>query len=163
MVVMDTNFGQITVKLTDNTPVTTKNFLYYVHSGFYDNTIFHRVIHGFMIQGGGLLSNLEEKPHPLPPIPNEGDHCLANTRGVMAMARTSDPHSATSQFFINVVDNPFLNFQSKTLQGWGYCGFGEVIDGMAVVDAIASVETGTQQVYENVPRTAVILRSARVR
>lgn len=139
---MQTNYGDITLELyPDEAPQTVANFLRYVDSGFYENTIFHRVIPGFMIQGGGFDIDYRQKP-TASPVPNEANNGLKNLRGTVAMARTSDPHSATAQFFINVVDNDFLNYRSPDLQGWGYTVFGKVIDGMKAVDEIAAVPTG---------------------
>jgi peptidyl-prolyl cis-trans isomerase B (cyclophilin B) len=145
-VVLETSKGRIVIELDPGkAPQTVKNFLDYVKAGHYDNTIFHRVIPGFMIQGGGFDSGMRQKP-TRPPIPNEADNGLLNSRGTLAMARTSDPNSASAQFFINVVDNTFLNFKSKTTQGWGYAVFGKVIEGMDVADAIAAVKTKAQDV-----------------
>jgi peptidyl-prolyl cis-trans isomerase B (cyclophilin B) len=139
---MQTNYGDITLELyPDKAPQTVANFLRYVDTGHYRNTIFHRVIPGFMIQGGGFDIDYRQKPTSAA-VPNEANNGLKNLRGTIAMARTSDPHSATSQFFINVVDNDFLNYRSSDPQGWGYCVFGKVIDGMKVADEIAAVPTG---------------------
>lgn len=139
---MQTNYGNITLELyPDKAPQTVANFLRYVDSGFYENTIFHRVIPGFMIQGGGFDIDYNQKTTGVA-IPNEANNGLKNLRGTLAMARTSDPHSATAQFFINLVDNDFLNYRSSDPQGWGYCVFGKVVDGMKVADEIASVPTG---------------------
>ncbi len=155
---MYTSEGIIDITLDSKAEETKRNFLNYVKSGFYDNTIFHRVIDGFMIQGGALLSDMSEKPASFAPIKNEGEKCAANVRGSIAMARTADPHSATSQFFINVVDNNFLNFVSPSLEGWGYCAFGHVTQGMDVVDKIKRVDTTTRDHYENVPVNPVIIQ-----
>lgn len=139
---IQTNYGNITLELyPDKAPQTVANFLRYVDSGFYENTIFHRVIANFMIQGGGYDLDYRERP-TLQPIPNEANNGLKNVRGTIAMARTSDPHSATSQFFINHKDNPFLDFTAKNPSGWGYTVFGKVVEGMNVVDEIAKVPTG---------------------
>lgn len=157
MIKMTTNFGTITLRLdTEKAPETAANFLRYVREGFYDGTIFHRVINGFMIQGGGMEPGMAEKPtHE--PIKNEADNGLSNDRGTIAMARTMDPHSATAQFFINVKDNHFLNHTAPTSQGWGYCVFGEVVDGMDVVDKIKEVETGNRGFHQDVPVEDVII------
>ena len=138
---LETNQGDIVLELDEAAaPATVENFLSYVRQGSYDGTIFHRVIAGFMIQGGGFDTDYQQRP-TLAPISNEADNGLKNVRGSIAMARTGDPHSATDQFFINLVDNDFLNFSSKDPMGWGYCVFGRVVEGMDVVDAIANVET----------------------
>lgn len=151
MVVISTSKGDIKVELdTENTPKTTENFLNYVRSGFYNDTIFHRVIDGFMIQGGGLNANMEQKPTE-EPVKNEAKNGKQNKRGTIAMARTMDPHSATAQFFINVADNGFLNYTGDNTQGFGYCVFGEVVEGMDVVDAIAKVKTGQRMGHGDVP------------
>lgn len=151
MVVISTSKGDIHIQLdTENTPVTTENFLNYVRSGYYNNTIFHRVIAGFMIQGGGLNSDMEQKPTQAA-IKNEAKSGKQNKRGTIAMARTMDPHSATAQFFINVADNGFLNYSGDHTQGFGYCVFGEVVEGMDIVDAIAKVKTGQNKGHADVP------------
>jgi len=151
MIIISTSKGDIHIQLdTKNTPVTTENFLNYVRSGFYNNTIFHRVIDGFMIQGGGLNADMQQKSTEKSII-NEAKHGKPNNRGSIAMARTSDPHSATAQFFINVVDNKFLNYSADNMQGFGYCVFGEVVEGMDVVDAIAKVKTGQRMGHSDVP------------
>jgi peptidyl-prolyl cis-trans isomerase B (cyclophilin B) len=156
-VVMDTTQGRIVFELdTGNAPQTVQNFLAYVEAGFYDGTIFHRVIPGFMIQGGGFSADMKRKPTQ-PPINNEADNGLRNERGTIAMARTSDPHSATAQFFINTVDNDFLNYTSKNSGGWGYAVFGRVAEGMAVVDAISGVKTGTRGPMRDVPTDPVVI------
>ncbi|HFD2285641.1 TPA: peptidylprolyl isomerase, partial [Legionella pneumophila] len=146
-----TSMGDIHIKLdTENTPLTAENFLNYVRKGFYNDTIFHRVIDGFMIQGGGLKTNMEQKT-TASPIQNEAKGAKPNKRGTIAMARTMDPHSATAQFFINVADNGFLNYSGDHPQGYGYCVFGEVVEGMDVVDAIAKVKTGQRNGHADVP------------
>lgn len=151
MLVISTSKGDIHLQLdTENTPVTAENFLNYVRNGFYNDTIFHRVIDGFMIQGGGLTANMEQKSTE-EPIKNEAKNAKPNKRGTIAMARTMDPHSATAQFFINVADNGFLNYSGDNVQGFGYCVFGEVVDGMDVVDAIAKVKTGQRMGHGDVP------------
>lgn len=157
MVTLQTNHGNITIELDEvNTPVTAKNFLSYAKDGFYDGTIFHRVMNGFMIQGGGFDTDMKQKTTQAP-IANEGKKSTLNKRGTLAMARTSDPHSATAQFFINVVDNDFLNFSSETPNGWGYCVFGKVVEGMDVVDKIKAVATTTRQGHQNVPVENVVI------
>jgi cyclophilin family peptidyl-prolyl cis-trans isomerase len=140
-VVMETNLGKVTLELDpEKAPATVENFLRYVDEGFYPGTVFHRVIDGFMIQGGGFDKDFERRAtHE--PVQNEADNGLKNQRGTVAMARTGQPHSATSQFFINLVDNGFLNFKEKNRAGWGYCVFGKVVDGMEVVDKIAKLST----------------------
>ncbi len=155
-----TNLGDIVVELyPDKAPKTVSNFLYYVKSGFYNGTIFHRVINGFMIQGGGLTADMKEKPNKRKPIENEASNGLKNRIYTLAMARTNDPHSATSQFFINVADNDFLDYKSSTTSGYGYAVFGKVIKGQDVVDRIKRVSTGTVGMYQDVPRTPVVIKS----
>ena len=157
MVVLDTNFGTIKIALfADKAPVTVENFLNYAKSGFYDGTIFHRVIDGFMVQGGGFAPGMEQKKVQSP-IKNEANNGLSNKKGTLAMARTPDPHSATAQFFINVNDNDFLNFSSETPQGWGYCVFAEVVEGMDVVEKIKDVATGSAGLHQDVPPVDVII------
>lgn len=159
MVVISTSKGDIQIQLdTENTPATAENFLNYVRNGFYDNTIFHRVIAGFMIQGGGLNSEMEQKPTQSP-VKNEAKNAKPNKRGTIAMARTMDPHSATAQFFINVADNAFLNYSSDSMQGFGYCVFGEVVEGMDIVDSIAKVKTGQSSGHADVPVEEVSILS----
>ncbi len=159
---METSKGKIVIELfPEKAPETVKNFLNYVEAKFYDGTIFHRVIPNFMIQGGGFTSDMKTKPAGAP-IKNEADNGLKNERGTIAMARTGDPHSATAQFFINAVNNDFLNHKSKTQQGWGYVVFGKVITGMDVVDAISAVKTVTRGSYRDVPAETIEIRSARV-
>lgn len=138
-------------------PRTVENFLRYVRDGFYDGTVFHRVIKGFMIQGGGFTADMRRKP-ARDPIQNEAGNGLKNQRGTIAMARTMAPHSATSQFFINSIDNPFLDFKSKSAQGWGYCVFGKVVKGMDVVDAIEKVPTTRKSGHQDVPVSAVVVK-----
>ncbi|OFC44541.1 cyclophilin, partial [Acidithiobacillus caldus] len=156
-VVLHTNHGDITIALAaDEAPQTVANFLRYVDDGFFDETIFHRVIPGFMIQGGGFTADMiQKRTHE--PIRNEADNGLKNARGTLAMARTSDPHSATAQFFINLTDNEFLDFKSASGNGWGYAVFGRVVDGMDVVDAIAKVATGNRGMHQDVPKESVII------
>jgi len=160
---IDTSFGTITLELDDEkAPETVRNFAAYAESGHYDNTIFHRVIDGFMIQGGGFTKDMNQKP-TLDPIRNEAMNGLKNRRGTIAMARTMVVDSATSQFFINLVDNDFLDFQNPTPQGFGYAVFGRVTDGMDVVDKIAKVATGNSGPHQNVPQEAVLIRKIVVR
>ena len=162
MIKLHTNFGVIAIELDeDKAPETAKNFLAYVQAGHYDNTIFHRVIPGFMIQGGGFEPGMKQKATKSP-IQNEANNGLKNTRGTLAMARTQAPHSATAQFFINVVDNDFLNFSGESLQGWGYCVFAEVVEGMDVVDKIKAVATGRSGMHQDVPKDDVIIKSVTV-
>jgi cyclophilin family peptidyl-prolyl cis-trans isomerase len=159
---LETSMGVIVLELAPHrAPKTVDNFLQYVNDGFYDGTIFHRVIKGFMIQGGGLTDVMERKPTRAP-IPNEADKGLKNRRGSIAMARTGDPNSATAQFFINTVDNRPLDFRDKTVQGWGYCVFGHVVQGMDVVDAIEAVATGRRAGYQDVPLETVMIQKATV-
>ena len=160
MVILKTNHGDITIELfADKAPATVENFLNYVKEGFYDNTIFHRVINGFMIQGGGFTPEMDQKATNAP-IANEANNGVANEKGTIAMARTNDPHSATGQFFINVNDNDFLNHTSESVNGWGYCAFGKVTDGMDVVEKIKGVKTGTNGFHQDVPVEPVIIESA---
>ena len=159
-----TNLGKVTLELyPDKAPKTVEMFLYNVKHGFYDGTIFHRVIDGFMIQGGGFNSAMEEKKTRTPALQNEADNGLPNERGTIAMARTQDPHSARVQFFINLKDNAFLNHQAPTDgRSWGYAVFGKVTQGMDVVDKIAKVPTGNQGYYQNVPTTPVVIKSTKI-
>jgi len=162
VVKLHTNFGTITLELdAEKAPITTANFLSYVESGFYANTIFHRVIDGFMIQGGGFEPGMRQKPTNAP-IKNEANNGLANKTYTIAMARTPNPDSASSQFFINVNDNDFLNFSAPTSQGWGYCVFGKVVEGMDVVDAIRKVKTGNKSGHQDVPLEDVVIERAEV-
>jgi peptidyl-prolyl cis-trans isomerase B (cyclophilin B) len=155
-----TNFGSIVLQLdAEKAPATVANFLDYVNSGFYNGTIFHRVIDGFMIQGGGMQPGMQQKA-TRPAIKNEADNGLKNKTYTIAMARTPDPHSASSQFFINVADNDFLNFSAPTSQGWGYCVFGKVVEGTEVVDKIAKVKTGNKAGHQDVPVEDVVIQSA---
>lgn len=159
---IETSMGTITLALNEEkSPATVANFVQYAKDGHYNGTIFHRVINGFMIQGGGFTKEMNQKP-TREPIRNEAMNGLKNRRGTIAMARTMVVDSATSQFFINLVDNDFLDFTSPTPQGFGYAVFGEVIDGMAVVDAIAKVKTGFAGPHQNVPETPVIIRKVTV-
>ena len=162
MILLKTNLGDIKIELDyDKAPVTAKNFEDYVQQGHYDGTIFHRVIKGFMIQGGGFTSDFEQKP-TMDPIKNEANNGLENVRGSIAMARTSDPHSATAQFFINTVDNDFLNFRSKDTMGWGYCVFGKVVEGMDVVDKIEGTRASTRGFFRDVPVEDIVIESAKI-
>jgi peptidyl-prolyl cis-trans isomerase B (cyclophilin B) len=157
---LHTNHGTITLELdADKAPETVKNFLAYVEAGHYDNTVFHRVIDGFMIQGGGFEPGMKQKPTQ-EPIKNEADNGLKNLKGTVAMARTQAPHSASAQFFINIADNDFLNYRSADTQGWGYCVFGKVSEGMEVVDKIRSVKTGSKGQHQDVPVENVIIERA---
>ncbi|HXZ95610.1 MAG TPA: peptidylprolyl isomerase [Burkholderiales bacterium] len=162
MVNLHTNFGTITLQLNaDKAPISVANFLKYVEGGFYNNTLFHRVIDGFMIQGGGFEPGMKPKSTSAK-IQNEADNGLKNEAYTVAMARTSDPHSATSQFFINVADNPFLNFTAPTSQGYGYCVFGRVVKGTEVVDKIRKVKTASGAGHQDVPVQDVVIQSAEV-
>ena len=166
MIKLTTNHGTITLELdTVNAPKTSANFIAFVESGHYDGTIFHRVIKNFMIQGGGMTPDMEQKPTQAP-IENEGEQTakagLKNVRGSIAMARTNDPHSATAQFFINTVDNDFLDFKAPSGQGWGYCVFGKVVEGMDVVDAIRALPTGNKGFHQDVPKESVLIEKAEV-
>jgi peptidyl-prolyl cis-trans isomerase B (cyclophilin B) len=162
MVTLQTNHGDIVIETFDaKAPATVQNFLAYCRSGFYDNTIFHRVIKGFMIQGGGFEPGMNQKPTEKP-IKNEADNGVKNERGTLAMARTSDPHSATAQFFINVVDNGFLDFKSPSRDGWGYCVFGKVTEGMDVVDQIRKVATASSGGHQDVPKEDVVIQKVTV-
>ncbi len=161
MIIINTSKGDIHLQLhEETTPDTVANFLNYVRNGFYTNTIFHRVIDGFMIQGGGLNANMESKATNAP-VKNEAKSAKLNKRGTVAMARTMDPHSATAQFFINVADNAFLNFTGEQAQTYGYCVFAEVVDGMDVVDAIAKVKTGQRMGHGDVPAEEIIIHEIR--
>lgn len=161
-VALNTNYGRIVLELNaEKAPKTVANFVEYVRSGHYNGTIFHRVIDGFMVQGGGFDVKMNQKPTNAP-ITNEADNGLKNDAGTIAMARTSDPHSASAQFFINVKNNDFLNFSSKTSQGWGYAVFGKVTEGMDVVNKIKAVPTGRSGYYSDVPVQPVIIELAEV-
>lgn len=159
MIVFKTNYGDIQIELDfDKAPLSAANFLAYAKSGYYDGTIFHRVIDNFMVQGGGFKSGMQQKTAGKP-IQNEADNGLPNDTGTLAMARTSDPHSASAQFFINVADNSFLNHKNKTSQGWGYAVFGKVTDGMDVVNRIKQCKTGYVAGHQDVPVDEVIINS----
>jgi peptidyl-prolyl cis-trans isomerase B (cyclophilin B) len=160
MVILHTNMGDIGIELdADNSPKTVDNFLQYVRAGHYDNTLFHRVIDNFMIQGGGMEPGMKQK-RTREPVANEAANGLKNKRYTVAMARTSDPHSATSQFFINVADNDFLDFKSPGGNGWGYCVFGKVVRGQDVVDRIKGVQTGSSGFHQDVPKDDVVILRA---
>jgi cyclophilin family peptidyl-prolyl cis-trans isomerase len=163
VVILHTNHGAITLELfEDQAPQSVANFIQYARDGHYDGTLFHRVIPNFMIQGGGFDTDFQQKP-TREPIENEADNGLANERGTLAMARTNDPHSATSQFFVNVTDNEFLNHRSKASgQTWGYAVFGRVSDGMDVVDAIRAVDTGRRGMHQDVPVEDVIIERVEI-
>lgn len=157
MIRLHTNFGVISIELDhDKAPKTAENFLSYVRSGHYNNTLFHRVINGFMIQGGGFEAGMRQKPNQAA-IENEAANGLKNVKYSVAMARTSDPHSATSQFFINLADNEFLNHTAPNSQGWGYCVFGKVVDGIDVVDKIKAVRTVRYGMHQDVPEREVLI------
>jgi peptidyl-prolyl cis-trans isomerase B (cyclophilin B) len=160
MIVLHTNQGDITLELdAENAPATVANFLQYVRDGHFDNTIFHRVIDGFMIQGGGMEPGMKQKGTRAP-VANEAGNGLKNKRYTVAMARTSEPHSATAQFFINVADNDFLDYKGPSPQGWGYCVFGRVTGGTDVVDKIKGVATSTRGGHQNVPNVDVVIERA---
>ncbi len=160
MVVLHTNFGDITINMhKDDAPNTVKNFLQYANAGFYDGTIFHRVIDGFMVQGGGFEPGMTQKEvHD--PIQNEANNGLSNSHGTLAMARTQEPHSASAQFFINLTDNNFLDFTSESVQGWGYWVFGKVVEGMDIVEKMALVDTGNMYGHGDVPKDDILIESA---
>jgi peptidyl-prolyl cis-trans isomerase B (cyclophilin B) len=160
MVILHTSMGDIKIALdAEDAPATVENFLQYVRDGHYDNTVFHRVINGFMIQGGGFAPGMSQKPTRAP-VANEAGNGLKNRKYTLAMARTSDPHSATAQFFINVADNAFLDYKGPSPQGWGYCVFGRVTEGIDVVDRIAGVATGSSGFHQDVPKDDVVIRKA---
>ena len=162
MIKLHTSFGVIGIELdTEKAPLSARNFLAYVEAGHYDNTIFHRVIPGFMVQGGGFAPGMKQKACQAP-IRNEADNGLKNEAYSVAMARTAEPHSATAQFFINVVKNDFLNFRAPNAQGWGYCVFGNVVEGRDVVDRIKAVRTGTSGFHSDVPVEDVLIERAEV-
>jgi len=162
MVRFNTNYGVIDIKVfEDRAPITAKNFIQYVKNGFYDGLILHRVIPGFVLQGGGFEPGMKERP-TREPIENEADNGLKNDRGTLSMARTNDPHSASSQFFINLKDNAFLNHSGKNPKGWGYAVFAEVAVGMNVVDEIAEVTTGRVGFHDDVPKKNVIINKAEI-
>jgi peptidyl-prolyl cis-trans isomerase B (cyclophilin B) len=160
MIVLNTNYGPLTLELDfEKAPISSQNFLDYVKNGFYDGTVFHRVIDGFMIQGGGFEPGMKQKSTQ-ESIDNEADNGLSNDTGTVAMARTSDPHSASSQFFINLSDNHFLNHQNKSSQGWGYAVFGKIVEGMEVVNKIKQCPTGSVSGHQDVPLEEVTIETA---
>ncbi len=162
MITLHTNLGDISIELDhEKAPKTAANFLQYAQDGYYEGTIFHRVIDGFMIQGGGMTVDMEDK-ETREPIENEADNGLKNDRGTLAMARTMNPHSATAQFFINVKDNNFLNHSAKNEQGWGYCVFGKVVEGMDTVDKIKGVATGNAGFHQDVPKESIVIEKVTV-
>jgi peptidyl-prolyl cis-trans isomerase B (cyclophilin B) len=157
MITLKTNLGDITLKLDfEKAPITAENFIKYAKEGFYNGTIFHRVIKGFMAQGGGFSSGMTEKPTKAC-IQNEANNGLSNKRGTIAMARTNDPHSASAQFFINLSDNDFLDHKNESTAGWGYCVFGEVVDGMDIVDKMTTIATGRLGYHDDVPKEEIII------
>jgi peptidyl-prolyl cis-trans isomerase B (cyclophilin B) len=159
---LQTSMGDIVIELeTEKAPITAENFLQYVRDGFYDNTVFHRVINGFMVQGGGFEPGLKQKPVRAP-IENEAGNGLKNDAYTVAMARTSDPHSATAQFFVNVVNNNFLNFRTANADGFGYCVFGKVVEGRDVIDKIKAVPTGNRGLHQDVPAEDVVIKKAEI-
>ena len=163
MIRLHTTFGTIDIELdAERAPATVENFLGYVKSGHYDNPVFHRVINGFMVQGGGFEPGMRQKSVALPPVKNEATNGLKNDKYTVAMARTSDPHSATAQFFINVADNAFLNHTAPNAQGWGYCVFGKVVAGADVVDKIKGVRTARFGAHQDVPETDVLITRAEI-
>ena len=156
-IIIKTTSGDIKIELYDDkAPITSENFKKYVESGYFTDTIFHRVIKDFMIQGGGFTAEMNEKDS-MPPIQNEANNGVSNARGTIAMARTPDPHSASSQFFINLKDNNFLDFTAETSQGWGYCAFGKVFEGMDILDKIALVDTGSYGAHQDVPKEPITI------
>ena len=162
MITLHTNLGDIKLQLNaEKAPLTVANFMKYVDEGFFDGTIFHRVIDGFMIQGGGFNEDMSQKRSG-EPVKNEANNGLSNRTGTVAMARTSDPHSATAQFFININDNTFLDFKAENNQGWGYCVFGEVVEGMDIVEKIKAVSTGNKGMHQDVPLEAVVIEKVSV-
>jgi cyclophilin family peptidyl-prolyl cis-trans isomerase len=162
-ILIETTKGNIKIELdAAAAPKTVENILAYVKEGFYEGTIFHRVIPGFMVQGGGMNETMQEKADKRPPVKNEANNGLKNDRGTVAMARTNDPHSASSQFFINVSNNDFLNFRSETPQGWGYAVFGKVVEGMDVVDAIVGVKTGNFGPHGDVPVQPILMNKVSI-
>ena len=157
MITFKTTLGDIKINLDfDKAPITAENFKKYAQDGFYNGTIFHRVIKGFMAQGGGFSSGMEEKDTNAS-IKNEANNGLTNNRGTLAMARTQEPHSASAQFFINLADNDFLNFKNESVQGWGYCVFGEVSEGMDIIDKMAVVDTGRFGFHDDVPKEEILI------
>ncbi|RUM92138.1 MAG: peptidyl-prolyl cis-trans isomerase [Thiomicrospira sp.] len=162
-VTFQTNMGDITIEVDhENAPIGAENFVHYAMDGFYNGTIFHRIIPGFMVQGGGMLPGMEEKPSG-DPIENEADNGLKNVRGSLSYARTMDPHSATTQFFMNLVDNDFLNHTSKDMNGWGYAVFGRIIEGLDVIDKMAQVETTSRRGHQDVPVEDIVIEKTIVK
>jgi len=162
MITFKTNLGDIKISLDfDKAPITAENFTKYAKEGFYEGTIFHRVIKGFMAQGGGFAAGMEEKDTN-ETIKNEANNGLSNKRGTLAMARTNEPHSASAQFFINLSDNDFLDHKNESTQGWGYCVFGEVVEGMDVVDKMVAIPTGRNGFHDDVPKEEIIIESVTV-
>jgi peptidyl-prolyl cis-trans isomerase B (cyclophilin B) len=162
MITFKTNLGEIKIELDfDKAPITAKNFQQYVEEGFYEGTIFHRVMKGFMAQGGGFAAGMDEK-ETRACIKNEANNGLGNKRGTLAMARTSDPHSASAQFFINLADNDFLDHKNESEASWGYCVFAQVVEGMDIVDKMALVETGRRGFHDDVPKDEIIIESATI-
>lgn len=162
-VILKTSMGDITIEVDhEKAPVGAENFVHYAMEGYYNGTIFHRIIDDFMVQGGGMLPGMEDKPSG-DPIENEADNGLKNTRGSVAYARTMDPHSATAQFFINLVDNDFLNHSSKDMHGWGYAVFGQVTEGMDIVDAMAKVDTTNRRGHQDVPVEDIVIEKSTVK
>ena len=158
IITVKTSLGDIKLELfNDKAPITAENFEKYIKSNYFTNSIFHRVIKDFMVQGGGFTTEMKEK-ETMSPIKNEANNMVSNERGTIAMARTNDPHSASAQFFINLKDNVFLDFKSETTQGWGYCVFGKVIEGMEVIDKIALVDTGSYGPHQDVPKDPIIIK-----
>lgn len=164
MITLHTNFGDISIELDfENAPNSAANFQQYAEDGFYEGTIFHRVIDGFMVQGGGMTADMNDKMEGRrAAIENEADNGLNNDIGTLAMARTMDPHSATSQFFINVADNGFLNHSAKNSQGWGYCVFAKVVEGMDVVNSIKGVSTGNMMGHQDVPKDSIVIEKVSI-
>ena len=156
-ITIQTNHGEIVVELNaEKAPQTVENFLHYIEANFYENTLFHRVIPNFMVQGGGFDTNFNQKPAKQR-VENEADNELPNDIGTIAMARTADPHSASSQFFINTAKNDFLNYQSRSTQGWGYCVFGKVTEGMDIIDKISAMPTGSRMGHQDVPKDDIVI------
>jgi len=163
MITLHTNFGDITLQLNaEKAPITAANFMQYAEDGFFEGTIFHRVIDGFMVQGGGFTEEMSQKTVKAA-IKNEANNGLSNRKGTVAMARTSDPHSATAQFFFNVNDNTFLDFKSETSQGWGYCVFAEVVEGLDIIETIKNVATGNRGMHQDVPLENVVIQSVSIK
>jgi len=163
LVLIETTMGNITIELdAENAPVSTENFLAYVEDGYFVDTIFHRIIPNFMVQGGGMNADMADKPSTHAAIKNEANNGLKNDRGTLAMARTQDPDSATSQFFINLKDNEFLNFTSEDIQGWGYAVFGKITEGMDIVDKMAAVATTTKGGHQDVPNDTITMTAVSI-